>query len=317
MGEPSSEIPMVDFSAYRLSLEKPDASQFQKLVDDVHNALTTIGFFFIVNTDFPQEKTEELYQVSKHYFELPLDVKLRHPRTSGAHGYVKVGRECVNPDRPYGDLKENFNFSPQTAGDQWPTEAECPGFKAAMNEFFDLCFPLHNRVLEIMGHGLKLEDPLHFVKSHKKPRTDSSICLRTLFYPSLCDVTVKEQQVRCGEHSDFGGITLLFQQKPGLLVQKIDGSYIKVPMVEGGILINTGSLMQRWTSDLYPATRHCVFMDDTPEELDKSRQSIAFFGYPDNDAIIECVDKSNKYPPISALDYLNFRLGEIYKNAQS
>ena len=56
MGDCADKIPIVDFSAYRLSLEKPDRSQFQKLVDDVHKALTTIGFVFIVNTDFQQEK---------------------------------------------------------------------------------------------------------------------------------------------------------------------------------------------------------------------------------------------------------------------
>ncbi|XP_022085762.1 UPF0676 protein C1494.01-like [Acanthaster planci] len=318
MGDSSSEIPVIDFSAYRLSLDKPDPSQFQKLVDDVHNALTTIGFFFIVNTDFPQDKVEELYKVSKQYFDLPLEVKLQCPRPQGsAHGYVKVDNECTNPDRPHGDLKENFNYCPQTAGAAWPLESDCPGFKTAMCDFFDLCLPLCHRILEIMAHGLKLEDPLYFVKHHQKAGKDSAMTLRTLYYPPLSSFKVKEQQVRCGEHSDFGSVTLLFQQTPGLLVRNIDGSYIKVPMVEAGILINTGSLMARWTSDMYPATKHCVFMDNTPEEMEKSRQSIAFFGYPDNDAIIECVDKSNKYPPMSALNYLKFRLNQLYHTPQS
>ena len=62
MGDCADKIPIIDFSAYRLSLEKPDRSQFQKLVDDVHKALTTIGFFFIVNTDFQQEKVPDIYK---------------------------------------------------------------------------------------------------------------------------------------------------------------------------------------------------------------------------------------------------------------
>ena len=62
MGDCADKIPIVDFSAYRLSLEKPDRSQFQKLVDDVHKALITIGFFFIVNTDFQQEKVTYIYK---------------------------------------------------------------------------------------------------------------------------------------------------------------------------------------------------------------------------------------------------------------
>ncbi|XP_038053832.1 2-oxoglutarate-dependent dioxygenase htyE-like isoform X2 [Patiria miniata] len=314
MGDSSSEIPVVDFSAYRLSLEKPDASQFQKLVDDVHNALTTIGFFFIVNTDFPQEKVEEMYRVSKAFFDLPLEVKQKYPRIpgKGSHGYVHLERENTNPKRPFGDLKEAFNFNPMAANDVWPTETECPGFKATFNQLFDLCLPIHNRVLEVLAHGLKLEDPLFFVKQHSKPRTNSMMTLRSLFYPSLNDVAVKDQQVRLGEHSDFGGITLLFQQRKGLQVCKRDGTYVSVPMIEGAILVNIGDTLQRWTADVYIAAKHCVRLDETPEERQLSRQSIAFFGHPDNDAVIECIDKSNKYPPITCLDYTNLKFSEIY-----
>ena len=56
------------------------------------------------------------------------------------------------------------------------------------------------------------------MKHHKKGRTDSAMSLRTLYYPPLSNFEVKEQQVRCGEHTDFGSISLLFQQRAGLLV---------------------------------------------------------------------------------------------------
>ena len=58
MGDSANSIPVVDFSAYCLSLDEPDQSNdgFKKLVQNVHRALTTIGFFYVVNADFPQEK---------------------------------------------------------------------------------------------------------------------------------------------------------------------------------------------------------------------------------------------------------------------
>ena len=41
-------------------------------------------------------------------------------------------------------------------------------------------------------------------------------------------------------------------------------------------------------------------------ELGKtSRHSIVFFGHPDADAMVECIDGSNKYPPILHKNYLN------------
>ena len=53
-------------------------------------------------------------------------------------------------------------------------------------------------------------------------------------------------------------------------------------------------------------------MDDTPDERGKNRQSVVFFGYPDEDAIIECMDKSNKYPPIGSMEYLDMRFSVTY-----
>lgn len=39
--------------------------------------------------------------------------------------------------------------------------------------------------------------------------------LRTLYYPPLTDDDVKPGVVRCGAHSDYGTITLLFQDDIG------------------------------------------------------------------------------------------------------
>ncbi|XP_033631833.1 2-oxoglutarate-dependent dioxygenase gloF-like [Asterias rubens] len=171
----------------------------------------------------------------------------------------------IGVDLPDGDLKESFNYTSATEDNDWPTESACPGFKTTNKDFFELCVPLHNRVLEVMAHGLNIEDPLFFVKRHAQP---SRACLRSLFYPSLDDVTVKDQQVRCSEHSDYGGITMLFHQVPGL-------------------------------------ERHRVFLDGTPAERSQSRQSIVFFGNPNEEAVIDCTDNSNKYPPITCRDYLD------------
>ncbi len=45
---------------------------------------------------------------------------------------------------------------------------------------------------------------------------------------------------------------------------------------------------------------------------DKARQSIAVFIHPDDDVLIECLDKSDKYPPVLAYDDTNHRLANSY-----
>ena len=46
--------------------------------------------------------------------------------------------------------------------------------------------------------------------------SENATALRLLYYPPLPEEsTIKPEQVRCGEHSDYGSITLLFQDSVG------------------------------------------------------------------------------------------------------
>ena len=57
---------------------------------------------------------------------------------------------------------------------------------------------------------------------------------------------------------------------------------------------------------------HRVFLPSNEELRSKVRQSIAFFVHPDNDAVISCIDGSNKYPPITAAEDLAQRFARTF-----
>jgi len=63
------------------------------------------------------------------------------------------------------------------------------------------------------------QDPQYFVKAHSKMALGSDhsfTTLRLLYYPPLPpDSDIKPGQLRCGEHVDYGSITLLFQDPSG------------------------------------------------------------------------------------------------------
>jgi isopenicillin N synthase-like dioxygenase len=77
----------------------------------------------------------------------------------------------------------------------------------------------------------------------------------------------------------------------------------------GAYVVNIGDCLMRWTNDIYVSTPHRVV-----NRSGRERYSIAFFLDPNPDArvaaIPSCVPagESQKYPPISAADYLKFRL---------
>ncbi|KAJ7340037.1 hypothetical protein OS493_002759, partial [Desmophyllum pertusum] len=80
---------------------------------------------------------------------------------------------------------------------------------------------------------------------------NASTALRLLYYPPLPEESnIKPGQVRCGEHSDYGTITLLFQDDiGGLEVLPVNGKYSPARPIAGTVLVNIGDLMQRWTAD--------------------------------------------------------------------
>jgi isopenicillin N synthase-like dioxygenase len=136
--------------------------------------------------------------------------------------------------------------------------------------------------------------------------------LRLLHYPNVAAreaCAASAVVVRGALHTDYGTLTLLTQdQTGGLRVQRRDGTWTFLRPIPGGIVVNVGDMLQRWTNDVLRATPHQVVehpdhaRDDIPE-----RFSVAFFCNANKDVLLEPLeflsDQPPKYPPINALEY--------------
>lgn len=113
--------------------------------------------------------------------------------------------------------------------------------------------------------------------------------------------------MRAGAHSDYGSITLLFQQtgQPGLEILTSEGKWAPVPVWPGDhtaktnaelpstgstfppILVNIGDLLSYWTDGVLKSTIHRVVFPlaerTLPTSASKDRYSIAFFCHPLDD----------------------------------
>ncbi|XP_074490174.1 uncharacterized protein LOC141766903 [Sebastes fasciatus] len=86
--------------------------------------------------------------------------------------------------------------------------------------------------------------------------------------------------------------------------------WVQADVGSGAVLINVADLMQRWTSDHFISVVHRVLLP--PAGDSSTRQSMAFFVQPDDEALITCIDGSNKYPPVTAGDYITERFSRSY-----
>ncbi|XP_048827962.1 uncharacterized protein LOC125705782 isoform X4 [Brienomyrus brachyistius] len=306
------EIPVLDFEVYRLGENVTD-EKLTELSRDLRTAFTDVGFVYLKNTGIAQDEIDDIMKISKNFFLLPEDVKIPLSRTSDTynHGWVGLETERLNPSRP-GDLKEAFNITCLHPDAAWPAEEVVPGFRKTFESFFMRCKDLSLHVLRVMALSLDIDVDI-FVNSHKSIGSSTNgSTLRVLYYPQVRGEMVKERQLRCGEHSDYGSISLVFQDsKGGLQVKSRSGEYIDAPAIPGTVLINIADLMQRWTSDVFISAKHRVMLP--PPGDTSTRQSLVFFAQPSDDIIITCCDGSNKYPPIKTGDYLLERFNETYR----
>ncbi|MEM9922760.1 MAG: 2-oxoglutarate and iron-dependent oxygenase domain-containing protein [Cyanobacteria bacterium P01_D01_bin.50] len=296
------KLPIIDLSLFNNS----DRATKQSIVKQTYQACHEIGFIYIANCGINKNLIEQVFDYSKYFFDLPLEVKKKIAWTDAFsnQGYIAMEREQLNPDNTE-DLKEAFNI---VNLNNFPTDLF---IAPAISTFFNACTEVVNSILQVFS--LALELPEDFLTSNHNQENHT---LRLLHYPPVQQAP-KLGQLRIGEHSDYGSITLLFQDEiGGLEVQAATGEWIGAPKIADTILINTGDLMQRWTNDIFCSTKHRVIIPDE-NKAKCSRYSIAFFCHPNDNTEISCLescqrDKLPIYPPITAREYLLNRLKSTY-----
>jgi isopenicillin N synthase-like dioxygenase len=82
-----------------------------------------------------------------------------------------------------------------------------------------------------------------------------------------------------GEHTDYGLLTLLYQDEIGGLQVKHGSGWIDVPYVPGSFVVNVGDMLERLTSGRYTSALHRVI-----NSSGRSRISMPFFFDPRFDA---------------------------------
>lgn len=307
--ETVSGIPVIDFSAMSVEHEAiplPSDDRVQTIVRQIHEAFSTVGFVYLKNHGITQERVEKTFAVMDKFFTLNKDLKNKYRKKGelDANGWEALEREITDPTKP-GDLKESFDIGAfDNKKFRWPTEV--PDLQPTTKTLFDLLSLVGDRVLSVMALGLGLPADT-FKKYYKDVGTEAGTALlRFNYYPRITDIgQIKPGQIRCGEHTDYGGITLLFQDDAGgLEVVNRDKKFVSATPLPGTIIVNIADLMQRWTADKFVSTVHRVIIPNGELKQKTPRRSIAFFYDPDWKARIACLDGSNKYPSIKCGKYV-------------
>jgi len=292
----------------------------------IGDACRNVGFMYLVNHGVPQSLIDDVFAVSKRFFDLPLETKREVAYLPGGfRGYFGVRAEDLDqfgkgkPGKK-GDLKEGFDAGLEAgrlplgcqssatfhAANRWPKDP-LPEMQILMDRYLDTLRALAERLTEAFALSLGL--PQHYFQ-----RAVSAPCinLRVNHYPPRLD----GEGIGCGAHSDYGLFTILAQDLVGgLQVRNSVGDWVAATPLEGSFVINIGDMMQRWTNNIYSSTVHRV-VDATGGR--SRRFSIPFFFNANREAQIECLptcvseDRPALFEPDSAENILQARYNQAF-----
>ncbi|KAK7045139.1 thymine dioxygenase [Favolaschia claudopus] len=327
----ASLIPVIDFAAFL------DESTKHAVAGEMLQSFKDIGFVYLINHGIPQAKVTEMFEMSKKFFALPLETKNlaphppsgTHHRGFSAQGQEKVTQHVYDSDSlaeqraQAPDAKESFECGreeDELMPNIWLPEGTLVGFKETCLEFFWLCHKIELNILRALALGFGL-DEAYFTQCH----TVADNQLRLLHYPSVpFDALQQNSIARIGAHSDFGSITLLLQDDVGGLEiedPNVPGAFRSVIPVPGGLLVNAGDFMMRWSNDTIKSTIHRVCAPPgTTSGMTPERYSIPYFCSADFSTVVDCIPgtwdegagRPKKYEPISAKEYILRRLEASY-----
>ncbi|ODQ80638.1 hypothetical protein BABINDRAFT_47743 [Babjeviella inositovora NRRL Y-12698] len=292
----------------------------QATADDLFHAAASQGFLFVEGHNFSQKEVDVLFQLSQAYFAQSAEEKRKYPIDSTNAGYTDFGGENLDPEtQKQGDPKEGFNFSNINFETGLPFYQNIPPFFAEDPEMMEIVqsaakkfYAISVRIFKLLSIGMKIEDTTNsdgsvvkgedWLTVRHQPTKESGSTFRFLRYPGQKSLN-PEAVIRAGAHTDYGGVTLLFQKEnqEGLEIHSpVSKKWEAVPYVGASpkfqaqgaappIVVNIADQLSYWTSGILKSTIHRVRFPAKSQETGQDRYSIVFFSHPNDETLLEPV----------------------------
>ncbi|KAL7553829.1 hypothetical protein ACHAWF_017174 [Thalassiosira exigua] len=295
------------------------AASDDEIAEMIFTAATEVGFFIVVGTGISQDIVDAAFRESKHFFDLPLSAKEEQSPFERSLNSGYEYKKQVRPATGLADQKESFHITARRGcmDGRWPKDDE---FRKHTELFIEAANGLAHRILDYLEQKtLPNATPGTLSKSHTLWGDQGQCCLRLIHYPKVPkeDIMALRQAGywRCGTHTDWANLGLLFQHagQDGLECcsnprdnQVKEKTWMAVSPPEGGVVVNIGDMLSRWTDGRLLSNLHRVRLP-LDDEMMNPRYSIGYFAQSDRDALIESSDAD----PITAGDYI---LGRVKAN---
>ena len=323
-------VPVIDISSARLG----SAADRQAIADTIDRTCRDSGFFVVSGHGVDQGLIDRMHRATLDFFQLDTEAKAAYEATLDdptVRGWYRTDSTVAASEgiATAPDLCELYTAcrlgepgiaSPEALGDhfdvwsqpnRWPAEIE--GFEAIWLEYYAALEGLSGELMALFGLALGLDETFFdaYIDDHITN-------LAANYYPPV-DAEPRPGQYRKGPHSDWGTLTVLYQDGTGGLevFHRASGEWLDVPVVAGSFVVNIGDLMAVWTNDRWKSTKHRVRVPPA-DKRSVARVSVPFFHQPNWDAVVECLPSCldlggrPRHEPVTSGEYLLAKINTTY-----
>jgi isopenicillin N synthase-like dioxygenase len=310
-----TELPIIDIGGLRAQ----DPAATAAVGREIRAACTGVGFFYVANHGVPAAVIDGAVEAARRFFHLPLETKRRVKVNERHRGFNALGDALMyQANRP--DYKEFYSIGlelpeddpdvragqPLRGPNNWPDFL--PGFKEALYGYYEAVGACGADLLRGVALSLGLPEDW-FAQRYTKRLQRTQI----IYYPPQ-PADLGEEQFGVAPHTDFGCVTLLWQdENGGLEAQTVDGRWVAAPPIPGTFVVNVGDLLGRWSNDRFRSTPHRVV-----NRSGKERFSIATFYDPSFTAVVDprelglAEGDTPRYEPTTAGDHILGRINRSF-----
>lgn len=292
----ASELPYLDIPVLDLSLLNSSTPEAEEELKKLRLGFSSCGYFQAINHGIDTSFLDEVHDVTKKFFKLPLEEKKKYARdVDDIDGY---GNDTVYSENQTLDWNDRLylNVKPENKRKMkvWPENPT--NFRQILLDLTAKLENVNEILFKAMAKSLGLEEDC-FLKQYG----ENPIALaRFNLYPPC---PTPDLVLAAKAHGDASAMTYLLQDKEveGLQALK-DDKWYKVRIVPNAIVVNVGDQVEIMTNGIFKSPIHRVATN-----RERERMTIAVFFTPDATSEVKpaegLIDEKNPKLYKSIVDY--------------
>lgn len=262
-------LPLMDSRILDFSLLSSNPDELAKL----HSALASWGCLQLVNHGMTSSFLDEVREMSKQFFRLPLEEKEKYASKEGAADLEGYGNDNTIQKQQGTTFNWNDKLHLQVHPENqrklefWPQKPD--NFGTTLHEYSTKTREILEALLKAMARSLKLEEDRF---SELWQAEEDVIHARFNFYPRCPN---SDLVVGLKAHGDGSAVTILLQDKEveALRIMK-DDKWFRVPIIPEALVILVGDQMEIESNGIFKSPTHKVVVNPKYDRISLAMLSL-------------------------------------------